>query len=382
MSLTDFLEVLRLRLARTVLTIQVLISFIGGVFGVALPLMMKEREVSIVVVGFVFAAMPLIMQFVRMVCATLSDFWGRKVFFVSSGFLAAVSGLIFFVAHTPLEYLFGKVVEGTKDGTLWAVNRASLLEESHRQWRVMVHLRTVAYLAYAAGSFLAGFLVAWFFFEGTMLLCAFFGALVVLVSLTLTSPKKKHLQVGKALQFLDFRKKEKTFRVFLVLFCFMGVSYGLVGGFVITWFLSFNGFSPEMIGLLFGLQILLAGLLSYLFSRTMRTKQSILVSGFLFSAVFLLLGFSSPTLAGVLILVYGGVQGVAGVVQEIIHTNICNKESYATDIGLLWTGFHIAESVSLVLTGYMISVWGFVAPFLFAVLMHIVFSVGAYRSLK
>jgi MFS family permease len=365
-----------------VLTIQALSSFIGGAFGVALPLMMKEREVSIVVVGFVFAAMPLIMQFGRVVFATLSDFWGRKVFFVSSGFLAAVSGLIFFVAHTPLEYLFGKVAEGAKEGTLWAVNRAFLLEESRGQWKVLVHLRTVAYLAYAVGSFLAGFLVAWFFFEGTMLLCAFFGALVVLVSLALTSPKKEHLRVSKALRFLDLRKKDKTFRVFLVLFCFMGVSYGLVGGFVITWFLSFNGFNPETIGLIFGVQILLAGLFSYLFSRTMRTKQSILVSGFLFSAVFLFLGFSSPVLAGVLILVYGGVQGVDGVVQEIIHTNICSKESYATDIGLLWTGFHIAESVSLVLTGYLISVWSFVAPFLLAALMHIVFSVGAYRSLK
>lgn len=229
--------------------------------------MMKEREVSIVTVGLIFAAMPMIMQLGRMIFATLSDFWGRKIFFVSSGFLNAVSSLIFFVAHTPSEYFFGKVVEGTKEGTLWAVNRASLLEESRGQWKILTNLRAVAYVAQAVGSLLSGFLIAWFLFEGTMLLCVLPGVLVALVSLTLASPRKEHLRVSKALRFLDFRKKDKAFRMFLVLFCFMGVSYGLVGGFVITWFLSINGFNGEMIGLIFGVQILLAGLFSYFFSR-------------------------------------------------------------------------------------------------------------------
>jgi hypothetical protein len=240
----------------------------------------------------------------------------------------------------------------------------------------------MAYSAYAVGSLCAGFLVVWLLFEGTMLLCTGFGALTVLVSLTLTSPKASRLQARKALRFLDLRKKSETFKVFVALFCFMGISYGLVGGFVLTWFLSNSGFSPEAVGLIFGAQILLAGILSYLFSRTMRTKQSILISGVLFSAVFLLLGFSGPILAAVLILVYGGVQGVASVVQEIIHSSVCDEESYATDIGLLWTGFHIAESAGLALTGYLTAVWSFAAPFLLAALVHAVFSIGAYRALK
>ena len=48
---------------RTVLFTQVLNSFVSDVLAVALPLMMKERNVDIVVMGFVFASMPLIMQF-------------------------------------------------------------------------------------------------------------------------------------------------------------------------------------------------------------------------------------------------------------------------------------------------------------------------------
>lgn len=89
---------------KTVLAIQVLHSFVSGIINVAIPLMMKERNVDVVIIGLVFATMPLIMQFGRMVFATLSDFWGRKLFFASNGVLGAVSSLIYYFAYTPLEF--------------------------------------------------------------------------------------------------------------------------------------------------------------------------------------------------------------------------------------------------------------------------------------
>ena len=114
---------------RTVLLIQVLNSFVAGVLGIALPLMMDERNIGIATIGLIFASLPIIFQLSRIFFATVSDFWGRKLFFILNGFLGAISGAIFYLAHTPLEFLFGKVMEGTKDGSLWAVNRAFLLEK-------------------------------------------------------------------------------------------------------------------------------------------------------------------------------------------------------------------------------------------------------------
>jgi MFS family permease len=63
---------------RTVFFIQVLNSFVSGILAVALPLMMKERNIDIVIMGLVFASLPLIMQFGRMLFATVSDFLGSK----------------------------------------------------------------------------------------------------------------------------------------------------------------------------------------------------------------------------------------------------------------------------------------------------------------
>ena len=42
-----------------------------------------------------------------------------------------------------MEFLFGKVMEGTKLGTLWAVNRPFLLEKKGGHWRILVYLRAV-----------------------------------------------------------------------------------------------------------------------------------------------------------------------------------------------------------------------------------------------
>jgi len=367
---------------RTVLSIQFFHSFASGILGVALPLMMKARNIDVVVIGFIFASMPLIMQFGRMLFATVSDFLGRKPFFVTDGILGAVSGLIYYFAHTPMEFLFGKIVEGTKEGTLWAVNRAFLLEKNGGHWRILVYLRTAAYIAYAVGSLLAGFFIAWLFFEGTMLLCALFGVFVIFLALLLTGERKEKFSIEKALHFLDFRKKDRVFKIFLLLFFMMGLSFGFHGGYVVTFFLDKNGFTAEIIGLIFGLQVLLAGLSSYLFSKSSQMRRLILLSGLLYTVTFFLLGFSSWVFAGGLVIAYGFVDGMASIGQEGILSKICARESYGTDIGLLMMGLHVGEALSLALSGILISLWGFIAPFFLSASTYVFFYLSSYLILK
>ena len=366
---------------KTVLLIQVLHSFVSGILAIALPLMMKERNIDIIVMGLVFASLPLIMQFGRMFFATVSDFWGRKPFFVSNGLLGVVSSLIYYFAHTPVEFLFGKVMEGTKEGALWAVNRPLLLEKTGGHWRILVYLRAVLYVAFAVGSLLAGFFVVWFLYEGTMMLCALIGVFVVFLSLLLVGERKKQFSVKKALQFLDFRKKKRLFKIFLILFFVIGLSYGFRGGFVIPLFLDNHGYTAETIGLILGMYGLLAGVFSYVFSKSNNMKLLILVSGGLYSVTFLSLGFSGPVVAGALLIAYGFVEGMAVIGQEGILSKITDKSSYGTDIGLLMTGLHIGETLSLALSGLLISIWGFAIPFLLTASTYAIFSVASYLIL-
>jgi len=45
-------------------------------------------------------------------------------------------------------------------------------------------------------------------------------------------------------------------------------------------------------------------------------------------------------------------------------------------------GLHLGEALSLAMSGFLISVWGFVAPFVLAASTHAFFYVGAYIILK
>ena len=219
--------------------IQFLNSFISGVLTIALPLLMKERNIDIVTIGLIFACLPMIFQLTRMLFAVVSDFLGRKLFFVLNGFLSIFSSAVYYLACTPLQFLLGKVTEGTKSASLWAVNRAFLLEEGSKRAKALLHLRTSAFVSMAVGSLFAGVLIVWFSFPNTLMLCVVIGAIVVPTSLLLTE-RKKRIGISKkgALHFLDLRKKERMFRIFLALFFVMGLSFGFKGGYVFPLFLE------------------------------------------------------------------------------------------------------------------------------------------------
>ncbi len=368
--------------ARLVIFIQVSNSFVEGILSIILPLMMKERNIDIVTIGFVFASMPMIFQLGRMFFAILSDFWGRKFFFVLNAFLIVVSNSIYYLAYSPLEFIFGKIMEGTKRGSLWAVNRPFLLEKSDKKWRTLVHLRTTTYVSLAIGSLLAGFFIAWFFYEGALMLCVLIGGFAILLSLLLVSGKKKKLNASEALHLLDFRKKRKIFKIFFVLFFVMGLSFGFLSGFVFPLFLSSNGFDTATIGVLLGFQVLLAGLFSYLFEGRLELRKLILLSGLLYTVVVISLGFSSLVFAGILVVVYGIIEGLLSISQEGILTRITDKESYGTDIGLLAMGLNTGRTLSLAMSGLLIAMFGFVTSFLLSALIFISFYMTSYIILK
>jgi len=343
---------------------------------------MKDRNIDVPTMGLIFASLPMIFQLTRMVFAVVSDFLGRKVFFVLNGLLNVFSGFVYYFAFTPLQFLFGKVTEGTKSASLWAVNRAFLLEESERKREALVHLRTTAYVSTAIGSLSAGFLIVWLFYTNTLLLCVIVGAFIIPTSLLLVGRRKGEFNMKQALQYLDLRSKEKAFKKFLLLFFIMGLSFGFISGYVFPLFLSENGFDAETIGVFLGIQTLLAGLFSYVFAKKIKVERLILLSGLLYSLVLLLLGFSSYVFAAFLVVMYGVVDGLLSGGQEGILLKISREESYGTDIGILMTGLHEGTTISLAMSGFLIASWGFTVPFLLSASIFVVFYVSAYFLLK
>ena len=372
----------RLNQTRIVLFIQLLNSFVSGILAVALPLLMTERNINVVIIGLVFASMPIFKQVQRIFLAAISDFWGRKPFFALSGTLGLISNSTYYLAHSPLAYLLGKIIEGSKEACLWAVNRPFLLEMSERKWTALVHLRTVAFTAMAVGSFLAGFLIVGISYQGTLVFCILFAAIIIPLSLMLDSGKRKKLSIADVLALLDFRRRSKVFRIFFVLSFLRGLATGFWSGFVLPLFLKGNGFGAQTIGLLLGLQALIAGASSYVFARESRLKKLILTSGVLYTLLFTLLGLSVSIFSGLLIIFLGVVEGLLAVVNEGVLPRITKRESYGSDIGLLMLGLHVGLTLSLAISGFLISSFGFVLLFVFSALVLIPEYVISYVVLK
>jgi len=344
---------------------------------------MKERNIDVVTIGLIFASLPLIFQLTRMVFAIVSDFLGRKVFFIFNGVLNVVSGFVYYFAFTPLQFTLGKITEGTMSASLWAVNRAFLLEESAKKRETLVHLRTSAYVSTAVGSLLAGFLIVWLFYANTLLLCILVGSSIIPISLLLVNRRKERFSIKRAFQHLDIRNKEKVFKKFLLLFFIMGLSFGFKSGYVFPWFLDENGFDAETIGVFLGIQTLLAGLFSYMFTKKIKIEKLILLSGFLYSLILLLLGFLSYLVAAFLVVIYGVVDGLLSGGLEGILLKISKKESYGTDIGLLMMGLHGGTTVSLAVSGFLVDLsGGFMVPFFLSACIFVVFYVPVHFLLK
>jgi MFS family permease len=263
---------------------QTLNSIISGILTIVIPLLMVERNIDIVTIGFVFAAMPLVFQTIRLLFGAISDIIGRKFFFVLNSLLNIVVLIIYSVAATPFIFLSGKVMEGVKNASIWSVNRASLLDFRKDKRRILAKMIGVTHIASAIGNIAAGFLILWLSYTNTIVLAIFLAILSVPAALSLKIKKTgrfRKVKIKQILDKIDIRKKDNRFKKFTVLSLINGLTMGFVTGYIFPVFLNENGFGVEIIGLILGFNVLLIGI-SSIATRRVEIKKLIVYGGILY----------------------------------------------------------------------------------------------------
>jgi hypothetical protein len=124
---------------------------------IALPLLMLSRGIDIVSLRFICASLPMVFQLTRLLFATLSDVRGRKLFFVSNGILTVLTLFAYYLAFFPLKFLFGKITEGTRNASLWAVNRPAILDRVKEKRKALSRLMSFNRVSEAVGRLASGF---------------------------------------------------------------------------------------------------------------------------------------------------------------------------------------------------------------------------------
>lgn len=364
-----------------VFSIQIINSLINGILMIALPLLMLSRGIDIVSLGFIYASLPMVFQLTRLLFATLSDVRGRKLFFVSNGMLTVLTLFAYYLAFSPLKFLFGKITEGTRNASLWAVNRPAILDRVKEKRKALSRLMSLNRISEAVGRLASGFLIVWLLYENLILFCVSLALLILPISLSLRETHREKIKVENLLRFLDLRKKGKEFKRFLISFFFLGLSQGLNRGYIFPIFLKEIGIEPTTIGILLTFQILLSGIVLNLCAGT-NLKKILIYGGFFYSFILFLMALSGHVLAAIFIVIFGFAIGIGDLLSEGILSMIAKKDSYGSDIGLLQTGFQSANALSQGLSGLVITVLGFPPLFCFSSLIFIVFLSVTYRNLK
>jgi MFS family permease len=371
---------IRLEIKKTFF-IQTINSFTVGVISIALPLLLSERKINIAEIGLIFSIYPIIFQLSRLSFGILSDFFGRKIFFVTNSFMTILSGLAYYFARTPIGFLFGKATEGLKDGSIWSVNRACILDNHRDKIEGLIHLRSFASVFEAIGSLLAGFLITWIFYYNTLLLCAILGILLIPVSFTMRNLRRKHFSFENFLGALDLRKKTKKFKELFLLFLILGIANGIIADYVFTLFLKQGGLKVEMVGIVLGMSLLLQGAATYFFVG-MKFKKLLILSGVLYPLILILMGYVNIFVASFLLVMFGIANGITVNINEGFFSMATSSDSYGAEIGLLMTSFHVARTLSLFASGFLIIAYGFSSVFEISSVVFLIFALFSYRMLK
>lgn len=178
---------------RKIGTLNFLNQFAYGALTVTLPLYLISRGIDVGEIGLVLSLLPLAFVLVRVVSSVFADVVGVKKFFVASNVFSAITGIVFALAGTPLQFGIGRICEGASSAFFWAVDRTAIIARAHA--RDYLTLMSVARSFGAALGLLgAGMIIAYLSFEAVfaaLFVLGIIGALVALMIVNRGATLKK-----------------------------------------------------------------------------------------------------------------------------------------------------------------------------------------------
>lgn len=362
--------------------IQAINAFISGVIFIVLPLLMLDRGISIESMGLIFAILPLVSQTNRLLFGIVSDYIGRKKFYLLNGLMNMAFLGVYYLASTPLGFLLGKVTEGVRNASLWSVNRAYFMDHSKDKEKVLIKMRGMNGVFEALGTLLAGFLVTMLFYGNTLLLLILLSLLLFPNVRMLKDNAKRSINPRAIIRSINVKHKSKKFKNFIGIFFLIGLSWGLITGYIMPLFLKTMAIPIETIGLLLGVRVFFNGISAYVFSSIWTGKRKVLVGGLTFSVILALLSFSDYTTLPILIVLLGAASGIADSGHESIFVSVVDHDSVGRDIGMLMIGTHVGMSITQAVSGFVIASFGFPILFFVSAMLYTLFSLTAYYNMN
>jgi predicted MFS family arabinose efflux permease len=371
---------------RRVTAITFLNHFVSGALTLLIPLLLLARNVNLADIGVVLSALPLVFLVARLLLAAVADQVGWSHIFLLVNWPATlISTAIYYVASSLPTFFAGRVVEGFRESSYWAVNRTAIFCLSpKREGQQATRINAVIWMATATGSAAAGAGIAFVGFSSTIIVLMLASAAIGVPAAMLWREWRKTSK-PKSESFLtmfNLRGKGKTFWLVSLTIMFNSLAtYPLVTLLLPVFMDQQLGYSYLTIGLLFMLYNLIASVTTLLTLRApLNTKRAIIQSviALAASAFLAVSGLFFPAVLCALAFVRG--LGIAFFEHIVAKAAKCSK-NISVDIGLLHVPMRLAEFSSVLAAGFVAQTVGFAPVFAATGVFFAVFSFMSLRIL-
>jgi MFS family permease len=371
---------------RRVNAITFLNNFVAGALTLLIPLLLLAQHVNLAEIGVVLSVLPLVFLVARLLLAAVADQIGWSHIFLLVNWPATlVSTIIYYVAASLPAFLAGKVVEGLRESSYWAVNRTAIFHLSpKREAREATKNNAIIWLATAVGSATAGLGIAYVGFSSTTLLLIIASAMIGVPAALLwkTGKKTAKQEPRNILKMLDPRGKSLIFWWVSVALMFYSFStYPAVTLLLPVFMNQQMDYSYLLIGALFMLYNIIASVTTFLTLKAqLNLKRAVIQSAIaLLASIFLAgSGLFFPALLFALAFVRGF--SIAFFEHSVAKATV-NSRNVSVDIGWIHVPMRLAEFSSVLIAGFVVQAVGYAPVFAATGVSFAVFSFISLRQL-
>lgn len=372
---------------KRVFAITFLNYFVSGGLALTIPLLLLERNVNLAEIGIVISILPLVFLSVRLLFAAVADQLGWSLFFILINWPGTFfSTATYLLANSTNAFMLGKIIEGIKESSFWAVIRTATFSLSPEQEeKQATRISGVLALSVAIGSAVAGLGIGYLGFSTTLSIMIMASAIIGIPASLLWRAEKKgsELQISSAIAKLDPRSRGRTFWLVSLTILFYSLArYPLVALLLPVFMAQQLGYNYTLIGISFMLyNVIVSSVTFSALKIPLEAERAAIQSLIGLFAVTLLT--NSGVFFPALLLALACAHGLGtGFFESIIAKATKNRLTVSVDIGLLHIPMRLAEFASVLCAGFVAQSFGFTPIFIASGIFFVAFSVLSLYALK
>jgi MFS family permease len=340
-------------------------TFVFSIFDVIFPLYLDYKQISLPQISIIFAIPILLSIITRVIVGVQADIYGRKVFYSLALIGSSLINFCFVFANSAWQFLAIKLFGGLSSAFGSATEHLLIYESVPKKkagtafGRILGILSILSFL----GTLLAGPILIFLGYFNTLIFCALFLFIALLIFLSFKERKRfnkyKYFHLSETLNVCLSR----NLKIYTIAIFFFEISTSMIGMFTIQLFLTkILGLSPITLSIVLAGYTFLSAFSSLFLGKLsdIYSPKKIYFYSFLISAIVLfVIGFSSSaSLVSFLWIILGVLMGIGAPAIGKMVNMYARARFRGRDTNISKAIGSVGDFVGPLLAGY-IGVYGF-----------------------